>query len=79
VKIQDTGRGAKSVADGLAAVLQKDRILPSGSIAGYRIMNQDSDGYWDGVDWDGEHATFCAIRERDEAAAEKKLLKHKAE
>jgi hypothetical protein len=42
-------------------------------------MNQDSDGYWDGVDWDGEHATFCAIRERDEAAAEKKLLKHKAE
>jgi hypothetical protein len=31
----------------------------------------DSDGVWDGVDWDGQHARFFAIRETYEAAAEK--------
>jgi hypothetical protein len=42
-------------------------------------MYRDASGYWDGCDWDGENATFFAIRETDEAAAEKKLLAHKAQ
>lgn len=36
-------------------------------------MYRDSEGYWDGVKWDGEHATFFALRETSEGAAEKKL------
>jgi hypothetical protein len=39
-------------------------------------MYKDADGYFDGIEWDGEHATFFAIRETDEAAAEKKLSAH---
>jgi hypothetical protein len=36
-------------------------------------MYKDSDGYWDGIRWDGQHATFFALRETSEVAAEKKL------
>ena len=59
-------------------VLRKIEAWHQGSIAGYRIMYRDSEGVWDGVEWDGEHATFFTIRETDEAAAEKKLLAHQA-
>jgi hypothetical protein len=42
-------------------------------------MYRDADGVWDGVEWDSENARCFAIRETDEAAAEKKLLAHKAQ
>ena len=32
------------------------RILDTGSVAGFRIMYRDPDGYWDGVKWDGKRA-----------------------
>ena len=43
------------------------RILDTGSVAGFRIMYRDPDGYWDGVKWDGSaqpanlpYSTFLA-------------------
>jgi hypothetical protein len=50
-----------------------------GSIAGFRIMYRDSEGYWDGVRWNGQDVTVFAIREMSEAAAEKKLLVNRPE
>jgi hypothetical protein len=79
VKIQDTGKGAKSVTNDIENVLREIEVWHQGSIAGYRIMYRDTEGWWDGVEWNGEHARFFAIREIDEAAAKKKLLAHKAE
>jgi hypothetical protein len=38
VKIEDTGKGEKSVADDLEAVLRKIEDWHQGSIAGYRII-----------------------------------------
>jgi len=40
VKIQDTGKGEKPVAEGLEAVLKKIEHWHQGSIAGYRIKFQ---------------------------------------
>lgn len=79
IKIIDLNLGNKPVTNDIENVLRKIEAWHQGSIAGYRIMYQDSDGYWDGVDWNGQHATFFAIRETNEAAAEKKLLANKAE
>lgn len=69
VKIQDTGKDAKSVAEDLEAVLRKIEAWHQGSIAGFKIMYRDSEGYWDGVKWNGGHATFFALRETSEAAS----------
>ena len=79
VKIRDTGKGAKSVTNDVEHVLRKIEAWHQGPIAGYRIMYQDTEGFWDGVEWSGGQARLFAIREIDEAAAEKKLLTHKAE
>jgi hypothetical protein len=71
--------GKASVTNDIENVLRKIEAWHQGSIAGYRIMYRNADGYWDGCVWDGERARFFAIRETDEAAAEKKLLAHKAQ
>jgi hypothetical protein len=76
IKIVDLNRGTASVTNDIENVLRKIEAWHQGSIAGYRIMYRDAAGYWDGVEWDGEHARFFAIRETDEAAAEKKLSAH---
>ena len=60
-------------------MLRKIEAWHQSSIADYQIMYRDAEGYWDGVEWDGQHARFFAIRETDEAAAEKKLLAHKTQ
>jgi len=60
-------------------VLRKIEAWHQGSIADYQIMYRDAEGYWDGVEWDGENARFFAIRETDEVAAEKKLLAHEVQ
>jgi len=44
VKIQDTGKGGKSVVDALDAVLKKIEHWHQGPIAAYRIMYLASDG-----------------------------------
>jgi hypothetical protein len=74
IKIADLNTGKASVTNDIESVLRKIEAWHQGSIAGYRIMYRDADGCWDGVEWDGEYARFFAIRETDEAAAEKKLL-----
>jgi hypothetical protein len=79
IKIVDLSTGKASVSSDIESVLRKIEAWHQGSIAGYQIMYRDADGYWDGVEWDGQHARFFAIRETDEAAAEKKLLARKAQ
>ena len=79
IKIVDLSTGKASVSSDIESVLRKIEAWHQGSIADYQIMYRDAEGYWDGVEWDGENARFFAIRETDEVAAEKKLLAHEAQ
>ena len=79
IKIVDLSTGKASVSSDIESVLRKIEAWHQGSVAGYHIMYRDPDGYWDGVDWNGQHARFFPIRETDEAVAEKKLLAHKTQ
>jgi hypothetical protein len=56
IKIKDTRKRAKSVADDLEAVLRKIEHWHQGSVAGYRISYQRTDGTEYVVEWDGEKA-----------------------
>ena len=47
-------------------VLREIEYYHQGSIIGFKIMYRDSEGVWDGVDWDGQRASFFALRETDE-------------
>ena len=78
IKIIDLNGGKASVTNDIENVLRKIEAWHQGSIAGYRIMYRGSDGYGDGIEWNGQHARLFEIRETDEAAAEKKLLAHQA-
>ena len=60
VKIQDTGKGEKSVAEDLEAVLKKIENWHQGSIAGYRIGFQDTEGHEHDVEWDGKEPQVSA-------------------
>lgn len=51
IKIQDTGKGAKSAADDLEAVLRKIESWHQGAIAGYRISFRDAQGPEQRVQW----------------------------
>jgi len=42
-----------------------------------RVYNRDSESIWDGVDWDGQRASFFALRETEEGQARKRLLERK--
>jgi hypothetical protein len=56
VKIQDTGKGKKCVADDLEAVLRKIEYWHQGSIVRYRISYQSTQGSEHLVEWDGQTA-----------------------
>jgi hypothetical protein len=56
VKIQDTGKGKKSVADDLEAVLRKIEYWHQGSIARFRISYMSTQGTEHLVEWDGQTA-----------------------
>ena len=56
IKIRDTGKGTKSVADDLEAVLRKIENWHEGSIAGYKISYRDTEGLEHEVLWDGKRA-----------------------
>jgi hypothetical protein len=43
------------------------------SIFGFKIMYRDSEGIWDGIQWDGKHPSFFALRETEEGRALDKL------
>jgi len=56
VTIQDTGKGKKSVADDLKAVLLKIEYWHQGSIARYRITYTSTQGTEHLVEWAGQTA-----------------------
>ena len=56
IKIQDTGKGKKSVAEDLGAVLRKIEYWHQDSIARYRISYVSTQGTEHLADWDGKMA-----------------------
>jgi hypothetical protein len=60
-KIQDTGKGTKSVAENLEAVLRKIEGWHQGSIAGYRMSVRDVQGLEHRIEWNGREARVCLI------------------
>jgi hypothetical protein len=54
VKIQDTGKGKKSVGDDLEAVLLKIEYWHQGSISHYRMSYRSAKGTEHLVEWDGK-------------------------
>jgi len=56
VKIQDTGKGKKSVADDLEAVLRKIEYWHQASLAPYLITSRSTQGTEHLIVWDGKTA-----------------------
>jgi hypothetical protein len=56
VEIQDIGKGKKSVADDLEAVLRKIEYWHQGSIAHYRMSYWSTQATEHLVEWDGKMA-----------------------
>jgi hypothetical protein len=56
VKILDTGKGEKSVAEDRGAVLRKIKNWHRASIAGYRISFREARGPEHRIEWDGKEA-----------------------
>jgi hypothetical protein len=59
IKIQDTGKGRKSVADDLKTVLRKIEGWHQGLIAGYRISYRDTQGLEHDAEW---HRSLVRVR-----------------
>jgi hypothetical protein len=74
ISIVDLDLGNASVTNNIESVLRKIEDCHQGSIVGFKIMYHDSEGVWDGIHWDGEHAAFFALREIEEGRARTKLL-----
>jgi|SRR5208282_4550803 len=74
ISIVDTGKGRRSATTDIEAVLRKIEYWHQGSIAGFKIMYRDENHLWDGVRWNGQHPSFFALGETDEAKAMEKLL-----
>jgi hypothetical protein len=74
IAIVDLDLGNCSVTNDVENVLRKIEHFHQGSIVGFRIMYRDSAGIWDGIDWNGQLASFFALRETEEVKARKKLL-----
>jgi hypothetical protein len=67
----------RSVTNDVENVLRKIEHYHQGSIAACKIMYRDSEGMWDGIQWDGKRASFFALRETVEERAHNKLLDRK--
>ena len=59
VRIENTGKGEKSVADDLEAVLRKIENWHQGSIACYRIGFRDDQALEHSIEWYGKKAIVC--------------------
>jgi hypothetical protein len=57
IKIEDTGKGKKSVADYLEAALRKIEGWHQGSINSFKISYRDTQEAWHQVSWNGREAT----------------------
>jgi hypothetical protein len=70
--------GAISSAAPLVLPSECDKTLMYGHLLiqapDMRVYNRDSEDVWDGINWDGEHASFFALRETEEGRARDKLL-----
>jgi len=73
----DLDLGNRSVTNDIENVLPKIEYYHQGSIAAFHIMYRDSEGIWDGINWDGKRASFFALREIEEGQARKRLLERK--
>jgi hypothetical protein len=74
ISIVDLNLGNRSVTNDIENVLRKIEHYHQASIVPYNIMYRDSEGVWDGINRDGEHASFFALRETEEGRAREKLL-----
>jgi hypothetical protein len=74
ISIIDLNLGNRSVTNDVENVLRKIEHFHQTPIFGFKIMYRDSDGIWDGIEWDGDHPSFFALRETDESEARRKLL-----
>ncbi len=74
ISIVDLNLGNRSVTNDIENVLRKIEHFHQAPITGFLIMYRDYEGVWDGIHWDGEHASFFALRETEEGRAREKLL-----
>jgi len=65
ISITDTGYGSQAVTEDIKAVLRKIEYWHQGSIAAFKIMCRDGQGFWHGVRWGGKTASFFALEETD--------------
>jgi hypothetical protein len=79
ISITDTTLGKLSVTKDIDAVLRKIEHWHQGSIAAFKIMYRDEHGVWNGVQWNAQRASLCALCETDERKAMTKLLRENAE
>ena len=77
ISIVDLDQGNRSVTNDVESVLRKIEHFHQAPIVGFRIMYRDSEGIWDGIAWDGQHARFFPLRETEEGRARTKLLDRK--
>jgi hypothetical protein len=75
-KIQDTGKGKKSVPDDLEAVLRKIEYWHQGSIARSRISYVSTQGTEHLIDWDGRWPEFLSNTYLDETSRGCQLCFH---
>ena len=62
ISIVDLNLGNRSVTNDIERVLRKIEYY---HIA-FKIMYRDSEGVWDGIEWNGEMLHFFALRETEE-------------
>ena len=79
VTIADTTLGKLSVTKDIDAVLRKIEHWHQGSIDAFKIMYRDEHGVWNGIQWNGQRASFFALCETDEKKAMAKVLRQNAE
>jgi hypothetical protein len=72
ISIVDLNIGNRSVTNDVKSVLRKIEHVQQGSIVGFKIMYRDSEEIWD-----GQRASFFALRETEEGRARKRLLERK--
>jgi hypothetical protein len=74
LQLPTPAKGKISVAEDLEAVLRKTSSGIRTQLPVLKSMLQDRHGAWNGVRWDGQHASFFALGEADEKKPKRKLL-----
>ena len=61
ITIADTGKGKCSVADDLESVLRKIEYWHQGSVAKFKIMCRDGEGFWHGFGGTAKPRCFALL------------------